>query len=117
MYSCLAEARLEQVTVKAVHTAEVEAFCRRNNIPFEVQSHSDEEAVYLIRAGRDYTDAQLMVYKMRWGGNTEEAVDINNAIRELAFTYFYWKPEYEYELTLGQRDHADEMMIRGAVGW
>ena len=114
---CLAKAHFEEVKVAEKCAEEFEGFCGRNNIPFEIQSRSGNTTVYLIRAGRDYTDAQIMVYKMGWCGNTESVVDINNAIRELAFTYFYWAPEYEYELALESRNHADEMMIRGAVGW
>ena len=112
MKNVLPEAHLEHVHVLEKHTVEFEEFCRRNNIPFEIQSRSCDESVYWIRAGIDYADAQIMVYKMGWHSGVEDGFDVNRAIRELAFTYFYWAPEYEYELTLHGRNIDEDTFFR-----
>lgn len=103
----LPKAHFEQVKVQKEHTVEFEAFCRRNNIPFEIQVHNGDESVYLIRAGRDYTDAQLMVHKMGWNGLKADDPEFIGTMEILRFYYFFWIPEYEYELSLSPRNKED----------
>ena len=105
MTNILPEAHYEQVTVSAVHTAAFEAFCQRNNIPFEIHSRNVGESTYLIRAGIDYMDAQIMVYKMGWHSNDENDFDVSNSFRYLIFARDFWAPEYDYELSVRPRSN------------
>lgn len=117
MENCLSDTRFEEVKVDIRFIKEFEAFCGRNNIPVEVCDHDDNEHTYLIRAGRDYSDAQIMVYQMGWSGKRTNDPDVSAAIADLAFSYFFWVPEYEYEWSLGHRNREDEMIITSAMGW
>lgn len=111
MTNILPEAHFEQVHVDAAHAAEFEAFCQRNNIPVEALIHSGNKSIYSVRAGRDFSDAQLMTHKMGWNGFKTDDPDFVKAIENLRFYYFYWIPEYQYELSLGPRSNED------AVNW
>lgn len=115
MNNLLPKAHFEQVTVSAVHATEFEAFCQRNDIPFEIHSHHSGEATYLIRAGIDHMDAQIMVYKMGWYGAVENDYEVSDSLRYLIFSRDFWIPGYDYELTIGPRNKEDEINFR-AIG-
>ena len=117
MENCLSDTRFEEVKVDIRFAEEFDAFCGRNNIPAEVRDHHGDEYTYLVRAGRDYSDAQIMVYQMGWSGKSMDEPDVSAAIADLAFSYFFWVPEYEYEWSMGHRNREDELIISSAVGW
>ena len=109
MTSFLPDAHFEQITVNAAHASEFEAFCQRNNIPFEAHSYGGNDATYLVRAGIDYMDAHIRVYKMGWHGEGENDFDVNNSLRYLIFSRNFWIPEYDYELSIHPRSKEDDI--------
>ena len=109
MNNILPEAHFEQITISAVHTADFEAFCQRKDISFNVHNCDVGECTYLIRAGIDYMDAQIMVYKMGWHGDFENAFEVSNSFRYLIFARDFWAPEYDYELSVRPRNKEDDI--------
>ena len=115
MTKSLPDAHFEQITLSPKFSDAFEQFCLRNAIPVERHSHDGNKCVYLVRAGMDYTDAQIMVYRMGWHGIIPDDFDIESEINRLTLYYFYWKPEYEYELTLPLRNNEDKNIIHRVI--
>ena len=115
MDESLPDADWRELKVASTHADAFEQFCERNSIPFTCYHRDDTEWHYIIRAGMDYTDAQIMVYRMGWHRTVSDDFDIESEINNLAFYYYFWKPEYEYELNLPQRNTKDQNIIHGVI--
>ena len=61
MTSFLPDAHFEQITVNAAHASEFEAFCQRNNIPFEVHNCDVGESTYVIDIDNDFATIPMAV--------------------------------------------------------
>ena len=98
--------KYEKICLLSEYSAEFEAFCHRNGIPYFRSGRNIHECIYLVRPGIDHTDALIMIYKMGW--NYECTMDLNT-INNLVMDHIYHEPKYKYEFYPHQR--KDEAIL------